>query len=93
MKSDAAKPLFIPENLILVTYNAGTFFDFALISGHPLITDFSRIGRDVVLKNGNISLGASKEKYTIDNIAELKNTFQQILSKVRQLRVGNFLIR
>ena len=41
---------------------SGKFLDFALKTGHPIITDYSRIDIEIVVKDNMIMLGEYKKK-------------------------------
>ena len=64
------------DDLLPVTDDkTGRFFDFALKTGHPLITDYSRINRELVVKDHKALLGDYKKKRKVTSIEELKKIF------------------
>ena len=64
-------PYYKFEELLPILDQNGVFIDFALKSGHPIITDYSRIDREIIVKNNGIMFGDIKKKSKIIHIDEL----------------------
>lgn len=73
---------YSPGNLIPHIDESETFIDFALKTGHPIITDYSRMNREIIVKNGSITLGAPKKKIQIKSIDELRKVLAKLLLQV-----------
>ena len=76
-----------PKDLIPITDpKSGKFLDFALKTGSPLITDYSRIEREIVVEdtveNAVISLGSQKEKNKIKTFDGLKKKTEGLISLI-----------
>ena len=72
-----------PEDLLPITdQSSGKFFDFALKTGHPLITDYSRIDKEIIVENNVISFGNRKVKKQIRSIADLEKVISNLISLV-----------
>lgn len=71
-----------PKNLIPHIDESGEFIDFALKTGHPIITDYSRIKREIIVKDGFITLGGPKKKNRIESINELRKVLAKLLLQV-----------
>lgn len=71
-----------PKNLIPHIDESGEFIDFALKTGHPIIVDYSRINREIIVKDGFITLGALKKKVQIKSIDELRKVLAKLLLQV-----------
>ena len=66
----------------------GKFIDFALKTGHPIITDYSRIDREIVVKDNIILLGDYKEKIKITSIDELKKTLLDLIKMIYNIQLN-----
>lgn len=71
-----------PQNLIPHIDESGEFIDFALKTGHPIITDYSRIKREIIVKDDFITHGDLKKKNQIETIGELRKVLAKLLLQV-----------
>ena len=77
------------NDLLPVTDNkSGKFLDFALKTGHPIITDYSQIDREIVVKNNKIMLGDYKKKIKISSIDELKKIFFSLIRMIYNIQLN-----
>ena len=78
------KPQYNPKDLFTITdLKSGKFLDFALETGHSIITDYSRIQKKILVgDDNNISLGSQKEKIRIKTIDGLKKVIKDLISLV-----------
>lgn len=67
---------------------SGNFLDFALKTGHPIITDYSRIDREIVVKDNMIMLGKYKKKIKITSIDELKKIFLDLIRMIYNIQLN-----
>jgi len=61
-------PQYNLSDIIPVVDGNGKFIDFALKTGHPLITDYSQVDKEIIVSENNIMLEGKKDVKTIKNI-------------------------
>ena len=66
----------------------GKFLDFELKTGHPIITDYSRIDREIIVKDNMILLGDYKKKIEVNSIEELKEIFFNLIKKIYSIQLN-----
>jgi hypothetical protein len=83
MENDAANFHYNLENIITFPDASGKFIDFILNTGHPMITDYSRVDKEIVIAEDNLySLGNLKEKKRITTIEDLKKVIRHFIMVV-----------
>lgn len=75
-------PSYNINDLTTITDKNGNFSDLILKSQNPIITDYSRINREIVEQNNTIFLGKLKDKKIITNIQELRITISNIILQI-----------
>lgn len=65
---------------------SGKFLDFALKTGHPIITDYSQIDRDIIVKDNVIMLGGYKKKIKLTSIYELEKIFLDLIKMIYDIQ-------
>lgn len=77
-------------DIISITDINGSFIDFALKNRHPIITDYSRINRDIIVNDNVISLGENpKTKSEIKSIDELEKKLRILFLVVHKNYLDN----
>ena len=76
----------INDLLPVIDNKSGKFLDFALKTGHPIISDYSRIDREIMVKNNRIMLGDYKKKIKISSIDELKKIFFNLIRMIYNIQ-------
>ena len=87
MSSDLEDTFYNLEDLIPIWDSDGEFFDFALKSGDPIITDYSRVNAEIVAEGNQFRLGKSKKKSEIKTIDELKRVLDKLICIVHMARL------
>ena len=80
----------LTSNLYPIIGENGTFLGYSLITGEPVITNFSLIDREMnVSKDNLLSLGGKKERKTITSITELQKALVKLALAVHKAIVAN----
>lgn len=72
-------PVYNAKDIIPIIDENGKFLDFALKTGHPFITDYSQIKREIIVKDYVVTLGNIKEKAKINSTKEMGKVFKSII--------------
>ena len=64
------------------------FLDFVLKSGHPIITDYSKIDREIIVKDNMIMFGDYKKKIKITSIDQLQKIFLDLISMIYKIQLN-----
>lgn len=72
----------------IVDEKSGKFLDFALKTGHPIITDYSRIDREIVVKDNLLTFGNQKKKVKIDSIDHLGEIFLDLIRMIYKIQLN-----
>ena len=62
-----------------------SFFDFAQKDGGQIITDYSQLDREIIIKDDGIGLGDNKYKVKIGSISDLRKKLEDIVKETTKI--------
>ena len=89
MGCDNKTPHYDINDILPIVDENGRFIDFVLKSGHPIITDYNLIDREIIVRDNVITLGNRKEKHVIETVAELEKKLHTLFLIVHKSSLIN----